>query len=92
MNFIKALLIGLVLLLALFGGFMVFGLVFALVKYALFFGVLAAAGYAGWKFVNKGKQQSPQIEAARYQDALKQDSFPETDRVLAEYKRKTLTD
>ncbi len=91
MNFLKIIFITIVLLLALMGGFFVFGLVAALVQFLFFFGVLALVAYIGVKFLRKRPAQ-PSLDEKQTGEVLPDASLQDADRMLTEYKRKSLSE
>ena len=86
MNFLKIILALVVLLLAALGAFALFGLVAALFKYLLFFGVIILVGAVAYKALKKDDR--------RYEYQLGSDPESElarADRLLEEMRRKQLT-
>ncbi len=85
MNVFKILLALVVLLLAALGAFAVFGIVAALFKYIVFFGVVLLVGAVAYKALKKGDRPGD------YQLAGPEDDFARADRLLEELRRKQLT-
>lgn len=85
MNAFKVLLALLLLVLAVIGGFAVFGLVAWLFKYLVFFGVILLVGAVAYKALKKGDAR------ADYQLPEPDDDFARADRLLEELRRKQLT-
>lgn len=85
MNVFKVLLALVVLLLAVIGGFAIFGLVAWLFKYLVFFGIILLVGAVAYKALKKGESR------ADYQLAEHDDDFARADRLLEELRRKQLT-
>ncbi len=86
MNAFKVLLALLVLVLAVIGGFAVFGLVAWLFKYLVIFGVLALVGAVAYKALKKG-DRAEQYQLGDYGDS----DMARADRLLEELRRKQLT-
>jgi hypothetical protein len=84
MNILKFLLAVGVLILAVFGLLALFGLLAALVKYLLIFGVVALAGLGVYKFLSKS--DGPQLELSSAEMEMMK-----AERMLAELKSKRLT-
>ena len=86
MNAVKVLLALLVLVLAVVGGFAIFGLVAWLFKYLIFFGVLALVGAVAYKALKKGDRPET-YQLGDYSEG----DLARTDRILEEMRRKQLT-
>lgn len=85
MNAFKIVLALLLLVLAVIGGFAVFGLLAGLFKYLVFFGVILLVGAVAYKALRKGEGR------ADYQLPEPDDDFARADRLLEELRRKQLT-
>jgi hypothetical protein len=84
MDKIKMILMAIVLVLAVIGGLMVFGLVAAIVQYLFFFGILVLAGWVAFKVLKK-RSDAPQLQAKDSEWELENAA-----RVIEEMKRKQL--
>jgi hypothetical protein len=84
MSFFKILLALAVLFLAFFGALALWGILAALFKYLLIFGVIALAGVGAYKLLSKGDDPQMELSSAEV-EMLK------AERMLAELKRKQLT-
>jgi uncharacterized membrane protein len=80
----KIIFTAILLVLALLGAFMLFGLVFAVAKFLFFLGVLVLIGVGAVKLL--GRRQRPELEARGSQQELE-----EAQRVIEEIKRKQLS-
>lgn len=84
MKFFKFLLALVVLILAVWGAFAIFGLVFVLFKWLLILGVIALAGVGAYKLLSKSDE--PRLELSSAEREMQQ-----AERMLAELRRKQLT-
>ena len=89
MNFWKFLLFLLALVVGGYLLFWVFGILAGLLWYAVILGVIALAGYGGYKFFLSGgdEEEPPQLEAKKPVGIAEMQNL---DRALEEYKRKAL--
>jgi uncharacterized BrkB/YihY/UPF0761 family membrane protein len=86
MNIFKIILALVVLFLAALGAFAVFGLVAALFKYLVFFGVIILVGAVAYKALTKGDRR-PEYQLGNDPDS----ELARADRLLEEMRRKQLT-
>jgi hypothetical protein len=86
MNAFKILFALVMLILAVVGGFVLFGMVAWLFKYLIFFGVLALVGAVAYKALKKGDAR----ETYQLGDSSDSD-LARADRILEEMRRKQLT-
>lgn len=84
MNAFKVLFALVMLILAVVGGFVLFGMVAWLFKYLIFFGVLALVGAVAYKALKKGDDREV------YQLGEHESDLARTDRILEEMRRKQL--
>lgn len=87
MNFMKIILALVVLFLAALGAFAVFGLVAALFKYLLLFGVIFLVGAVAYKALKGGDERTVEYQLGNDPDS----ELARTDRLLEELRRKQLT-
>ena len=85
MNIVKIILILLGLFAAIFIGSWLIGVVYGLLWYLVVAGVIAIAGFAGYKFLKKA--DAPQLESKETVSIKEMDN---ADRALEEYKQKYL--
>jgi hypothetical protein len=86
MNVVKFLLALLLLVLAVIGGFAVFGLLAWLFKYLVIFGVILLVGAVAYKALKGGGERSEPYQLSDHESDLAR-----TDRLLEELRRKQLT-
>lgn len=87
MDIIKIILIALGLIAVVVIGFFLFGIITAILWYALWIGIIGALGYGAYKlFLAKGKE-TPKLEDKTPVAIADMENF---DRTLEEYKRKSL--
>jgi uncharacterized membrane protein len=87
MNFFKILLALVVLVLAVLGAFAVFGLVAAIFKYLVFFGIIFLVGAVAYKALKKGDDRGIDYQLGSDPES----DLARTDRILEEMRRKQLT-
>lgn len=86
MNFIKLILILLALGLGVILIFWLIGVVYSVLWYLLWLGLIALGGYAGYKFFLEKEKDVPQLEEKKPVAISELQDF---DRALEEYKEKT---
>jgi len=86
MNFVKIILVAIVLVLAAMLAFSVIGIVYSALWYLFLLGIVAVGGAAGYKFLVKDKE-SPKLED---KTPIAIAEMKNADRTLEEYKRKYL--
>jgi Flp pilus assembly protein TadB len=87
MKFLKFLLVVFALLLLVWFGFWAIGIVSAFLWYAVVIGVIAAAGYGGYRLLFKKDETTKQLEEKL---PIGIAEIKDSDRALEEYKRKYL--
>ena len=87
MNLVKIILALVVLFLAALGAFAVFGIVAALFKYLVFFGVVLLVGTVAYKALKKGDERGYDYQLGSDPES----DLARADRLLEEMRRKQLT-
>ena len=87
MNFFKILLALVALFLLVIGAFAVFGLVAAIFKYLVFFGVIFLVGAVAYKALKKGEERGFEYQLGNDPES----DLARADRLLEEMRRKQLT-